>query len=421
MEMHGEGRKADGEATTSRGDETAPGPVGGTAAGEHEATVITWIVIGVLSVAAVALYFAIGAKRERVRAKREEERSAPKPPVPVVVLRAEPRTLTDTIKLPAMLAAWDEVWVKAQVGGIVRRLDVEEGQEVEEDAPLCRIDDADYKAAVAQARARVEQTKAAYDLAKLSLNRVVRLRDDGAAGEAEFDAASAGERMARAAVSQAMAAQTLAELAYERTVVRSPMAGTVARLPVTVGTLLSRGKEIARIVDIQKLKAEVSVPERDILAAGKVVETDVSVDALADMKFTGRRVRLGVEPEEGALVYKLELAIENPRRDGTRLLRPGMFATVKITRAVYPDAIAVPLLSLVAVGSKTFVFVAVDDLARRRPVTLGPRVGGRMIVTDGLERGEMVIVRGQQMVEDGDPVAVKHPTAEQLKQLKRLE
>jgi membrane fusion protein (multidrug efflux system) len=376
-----------------------------------------WAAVGALLLVVIATGLAVRSKSARIREEREKARAKEKPPTDVSVIEIKPRTVTDALELPAVLSAWEEAWVSAEVGGTVSSVEVDEGDRVAAGDVLCRIDDADYRVAADAARASLDRAKAAYDAASTRLQRTRRLRSQGAVGEAELDSTDAAERQARAAVGQAEAALRQAELALERTAVRSPLAGTVSKVAVSAGELLAPGKKAARVVDAGRLRVAVGIPERDVNAVRDLDSAEVRVESV-DRSFRASRVFLGVEPEERARVYRLELAVENPEG----FLRPGMFAKAEIIRDVR-EGIVAPLFSVIALKEGRVVYVEERGLARRREVELGLMMGGTVAdaeveIANGLSPGDRLIVIGHRRVDDGDRVKVVDPPEELAELLK---
>jgi membrane fusion protein (multidrug efflux system) len=365
------------------------------------------IVVGSLFALLLILGGVISAKKRRALAERESEAKAERPAVSVVVIELESQTFVDEVSLPGVVDPWKDVWVAAQVAGIVVGVSVVEGDTVARGAPLCRIDDRDYVAALAGADAGADAANSAVGLAALQFERMAKLRRDGTVGQAEYDAAEAAVRQARASFRQAMAASAGAKLALERTVIRAPMTGFVSRLPATVGILLSPGARVARIVDTTKVRVNIGIPERDLLAVGGQKKVDLTFSAIPDHKYVGKRIYLGIEPEDRSRTYKMQLAIDN--RDGA--LRPGMFAKGRIIRGKPRDAILVPLFAVIPRAKDKIVFVEEDGVARRRIVETGVLQGkklreARVEITGGLAPGDRLIVVGHRQVEDGDRVTI---------------
>ena len=117
-----------------------------------------------------------------------------------------------------------------------------------------------------------------------------------------------------------------------------------------------------------------------------------------------------VDPGTGDAAVRIE--VENP---GLNLL-PGMYVRVRLPRGVLPDALLVPEEAVVrnGAGEAQLVVVTADGRAARRNVVLGDAVDGRLVVTAGLKAGEMIVIRGQDRVQDGmrvSPVSAQQDAA----------
>jgi membrane fusion protein (multidrug efflux system) len=289
----------------------------------------------------------------------------------------------------------------------VVRVGVEEGETVTAGTPLCTIDDRDYVAAVEQATAGRDAAKASLGLAKLQFERIARLRRDGTVGQAEYDAAEAAVSQAEASLRQATAAAGRAKLALERTVVRAPISGFVSKRPATVGGLVAPGARVARLVDTRKVRVNVGIPERDVLAVEGLEKVRVTLASVPGRTFEGRRIYLGVETEDGSRTYRMQLEVDNP--GGT--LRPGMFAKARIVRGKPRRTVLVPLFAVIPRERDRIVFVEKGGVARRRVVETGALVGGSLAeakveITKGLSAGDRLIIVGHRQVEDGDRVTI---------------
>ena len=88
-----------------------------------------------------------------------------------------------------------------------------------------------------------------------------------------------------------------------------------------------------------------------------------------------------------------------------KILRPGMFARVRVNLGKKPNCITVPERAMIELQGKTFVWVVGEDgKASQRPVTAGEQVGSSFIILEGLQAGEKIIVEGVQKVREGAPV-----------------
>jgi membrane fusion protein (multidrug efflux system) len=369
-------------------------------------TLIAWSVVGGLTITAVVLGLLVASKREAIDARRRSERAGRKPAVDVVVREVELQDVVDQLRLPAKAAAWSDVWVSAEAAGTLKSVEVVELQDVREGDILCRIDDREHKAAVEAGRAALEGVRAAQTLAQIQLRRISELRKTDAVGQSEFDAAEAALRQATAAVNQAKAGLDRIVIALDRTVVRAPVDGTVSSVPIEVGQLVSPGQKIARILELDRIRVTVGIPEIHAAKARSVDTVELTLKALPGSTFVGTRVYLGVEPQEKSFVYPMELAVEN---EGRRIL-PGMFVTARVVLEVRRRPV-IPLFSIIPREDDKVAFVVEDGVARRRAIEIGLIMGSSLPeasveIIKGIEAGEMLIVQGQRRVEDGDGVTV---------------
>ncbi len=325
---------------------------------------------------------------------RQDESHKTVAPVPVEVQELKPTVFAEHIRLPGMVSAWQTVDLAAQVAGKVTKLPVEEGQTVKAGETLCLIEDRDYRIALDRARA-------AHDLAGKTLARSRRLQAADARTQAQLDADEA-------AFAEAAANLATAELNLERCTIASPGAGVLEKRQPEVGMLLAVGSPVARLLDLAKVKVEIGIPEQDVDALRNLESCEVTVESLdGGRHFAGRRIFLGHEFTAGARVYLLRLAVDNP--DGR--LRPGMFVQANLPRRQRENALVAPLFALLARGEKQYAFVvdATDPkrpVARLREVTYRGLQDRRAEVVSGLAAGELLVVRGQRLLEEGTPVTV---------------
>ena len=94
---------------------------------------------------------------------------------------------------------------------------------------------------------------------------------------------------------------------------------------------------------------------------------ELTIEALQNKNIKAQKYFLAVAPESQAQVYRLELEVLNKSGE----ILPGMFARVEIIKEEFPDALAIPLYSVIARDDKHFVFLEEDSVARLQEVKLG--------------------------------------------------
>jgi len=316
----------------------------------------------------------------------------------VRVINVETSTVTqqdfvEDIRLTSVVLANQDVLVAAEESGVIREILLDKGRRAIAGDPIAKIDDRVLSADVAQARARA-------DLASQTWDRRKRLWEDDQVGSeiAYLEAKFAHE--------QAAATLEGLEQRLARTVIRAPFSGIFDERHIEVGSMVTPGQSIGRLVDLDPVKVVSGVPERyatDVVVGAEAVLT---FDMFEDQVFRApiRYVASTVDPQNRTFLIEAEL----PNPD--RLIKPQMVANMSVTRREVADAIVVPQDALVRVEEGYVVFVVSErdgvTVADVRAVELGPTRRNFVVVEAGIEPGEQLIVVGQKTVSDGDRVNV---------------
>jgi membrane fusion protein (multidrug efflux system) len=193
------------------------------------------------------------------------------------------------------------------------------------------------------------------------------------------------------------------EVKYNHGFPRSPISGIINNLYVDAGEFIDTGKPIADIVNIERIKINVRVPELDIRYVIKGQKTPVKIDAFPERMLSGIIDFVAFKADPATKTFLVRTVIENPLAD----IRPGMIARVVFVRRVITDALMAPLFALVDKGGERLVFVEKDGVAQSRTVSIGVIEGDRVQITSGLNPGDHLIVKGHTEVEDGMKVSVQ--------------
>jgi len=163
------------------------------------------------------------------------------------------------------------------------------------------------------------------------------------------------------------------------------------------------GKPIADIVNIDRIKVNVRVPELDVRFVKKGQQTPLKIDAFPDRTIIGTVDFVSFKADSATKTFLVRSIIDNPDHD----IRPGMIGRVAFVRRVIADAVVAPLFTMVDKGGERIVFVEENGVAQSRTITIGVIEGDRVQITSGLNPGDHLIVKGHTEVEDGMKVIVK--------------
>ena len=346
--------------------------------------VLLLVILAVISL----LVLKIKAEKEIMAAESQAAKAEEKPPVNVVALELKPSTIRDRLELPGTVKPWTTLNVVAEITGRVIRKTVTEGQKVAPGDILVELDAREY-------RNQYQSARAAYKTAQTNLKRFEHLQTTRATTQAKLDDA-------RTQVAAARATMDNAALAVERCTIRAAIGGVINRLPVEIGHYLNKGDQVAELLQLDRLKVIVGIPESDVDAVRQLESFTVTIDALGGKTTVGRKYHLSRTTDQMARLYDLQLEVANP--DGEIL--PDMFARIEIIKNVIQDGIAVPLYSIVTRQDGQVVYVVEDNVAKERRVSIGMLDGWRCEVKKGLAPGERVIVVGQRNVNSGQAIKV---------------
>ena len=271
------------------------------------------------------------------------------------------------------------------------------------------------EAQVAQAEAALKLAYAQADTKTWEKDRALA-QSQVEAAQATLEAAEA-LAAAKSWEAEIIAAETAAEqakvalrLAQERrsdATITAPISGILSMRHLDLGGLAAPAAPIFEIVDMDTVKATVSVIEADLSKLDpESQEAWIDVDALAQ-PVTGKISLISPVLDQASRSAKVEITIDN----AALRLKPGMFAKVRIPVEIHENAILLPRSAIIedSVKQVQTVFVVADGRSRRRQVEMGLAEGSQVEITSGLSEGEQVVIAGQHTLKEGEEVTVMNP------------
>lgn len=208
------------------------------------------------------------------------------------------------------------------------------------------------------------------------------------------------------AMIQAKATLDLANVRLDDATISAPISGTVSNRYLDLGGMATPSAPIFDIVDMDTVKAVISVIESDLNKLDPNGQGRVQVDALSD-PVVGKVSFISPTLEPSSRSARVEFTIDN----ATMKLKPGMFAKVTITVAVHENAILIPRSAVIEDSARNArsVFVVDDGFSERRQVEFGLSQGPIIEIATGISDAEQVVVAGQHSLKDGETVKVVNP------------
>jgi membrane fusion protein, multidrug efflux system len=325
-----------------------------------------------------------GDTRSSGSSNRETRETA----VPVGIVEAELGDMAAMVSFNATVESERTVRVYPQIAGLVDRLYAEEGDRVEAGQVLLRLEDDDARLAVR--RAEIELDKARRDS-----TRQADLFSKDLISRNEYEQAVYLANRARVALEESA-------LAYNRTHIRTPVAGIVSTRNVELGDRVTTAIPAYEVVTMTDLVAQVYVPgrHRPNLRVGQPAQ--ITSDMIPGYRIDGRIRRISpvISPQSGTVKVTVELD------DPERKLAPGMFANVGLVIDSQTDALLAPKEALVYDGGQAYAFVVRGERANRVRLELGLSNARQVQVLGGIGRGDSVVVVGHEGLRDGAMVRV---------------
>jgi len=282
--------------------------------------------------------------------------------------------------------------VYPEIPGQLLEVMVVEGQKVEKDQVLARIDDGGLLAQLAQAKSQLL-------LAETVFNRQERLWSQNIGSEIQFLQAKTQFESAEKAV-DALSLQA------EKSVVRAPFDGTVDQIFKEPGTIVApgMGSELFRVVNIDEVYVEVDVPETHITSISEGSKVRVNLSAIGE-EIDARISRVSKVINPSNRSFSVEVPLENK----SGFIRPNLMASVAINDYSNKSAIMIPqsVVSENAEG-KQYCFAleksAEGYVAKRLIIETGKTSEDFIEVLEGVDNGALLITEGAKKVSDNQPV-----------------
>jgi membrane fusion protein (multidrug efflux system) len=300
--------------------------------------------------------------------------------------------LEERFTLPGSLEAWEDLTLAAEIAGTVDWVGPHEGETLTAGQKILTIDSVSQEANLERSRvdAKVKQK---------AMERLASLVAESLVSRQEYDNSVTAYEASKQDLE-------LARIALQKSKVTAPLAGVLDARLVERGEYLKVGDPVAVVVQVDRLKALIDVPEKDVryFHPGEEVRViQAQIDTGKEISRAGTLIHLAYKADPLTRTYRGKIEVDN--RD--RQLRPGMIVRIEALRREIKNAIAIPLYAVVDLDGRKVVFVEEQGKAQLRPVKIDHVIGDQAVILDGLNLNERLIVKGQQLLVDGAAVKVE--------------
>jgi len=343
------------------------------------------------------------------------------PAAVVVVSPPVEQAVVDYVEYTGRTESAEMVEIRARVTGFLNAVLFKDGAEVQKGAPLYEIDDREFQADLAAAKAQLATALAHQEKANLDFKRAEALKAKGAITAAQYDQMLADKKEADAQVQSGEAKQARAQLDVDFSKIAAPVSGKINRSNLTVGNLVDANKTVlTSIVSVDPMYVYFDVDERTYLT----LTQQVREGKLESKRSQAIPIQMGLAidkgyPHQGTIDFLENRAnpatgtirargtFPNPRPAvGERVMESGLFARVRVPIGKPKDALLVADRAIGTDQGRKFVYVVNDkNEVVFRPVQLGSTHDGLRAITEGLSAGERIIIDGLQRVRPGSVVS----------------
>lgn len=338
-------------------------------------------------------------------------------PVAVSIVLAEQQDFPLVLHALGTVTPLNTVVVRSRVEGELIELPFQEGQAVEAGTLLARIDPRPYEVKLAQALGQQQQNQAQLRNAQADLKRYQTLFSQDSIARQQLDSQEALVRQYSGTARSDQAAVDEARLQLGYTRIEAPISGRLGLRKVDIGNLVRAGDEggLVTITQMQPISVLFSLPETQLqevlppLRRGDTLKVEAWDRSENSLLATGtlRTIDNQIDTTTGTVRLRAEF-------DNTdEALFPNQFVNVRLQVRNIPGVIAVAEDAIQYGSRGTYVYIAgADSKSYMRQVRLGPMSEGRIVVEDGLQPGERVILEGLDRLREGRAVEIIEDAAD---------
>ena len=332
--------------------------------------------------------------------------------VPVNVYRLTKANAEYQDNYPATTIPLNQVDLRAQVTGYITGIYFSDGQHVSKGQKLYDIDRLQYEAAYDNAVANLNVMKANEQKAQQDADRYNDLLKQDAIAKQLVDHAISDLQSAKMQVAAANATVASANNNLKYSTIYAPFDGTIGISQVKSGTLVTANQTLLNSVSSDNpMAVDIAVDQREIPRFEKLQHTSTPADSLFTLAFSDNSVypQIGsisfidraVDPETGTIKVRLVF----PNADGS--LKAGMNCNIRVKNNGNDSTfLLAPYKAVVEQLGEYFIYVAEDNKAIQRRVSLGIKINDKVVIKSGLEEGDSVITDGVQKLKDSTAIQI---------------
>lgn len=332
-------------------------------------------------------------------------------PVPVAVVQvSESGNATYYDEYPATLVPLNQSEIRPQVTGYITGIHFKDGAKVSKGQKLYTIDQQTYQANYQAALAQVAVQETNLIKAQKDADRYHALDQQDAIAKQQVDYADAALAAAKKQLAASKASANAVRANVSFATIYAPFSGTIGISQVRLGTSVVAGQSVLNTISTDNpMAVDFVIDQSEIYRFSKMQNAKSLVDSTFSLAFGadvypqhGRLqiIDRAVDPQTGGIKVRLVFPNNN------QMIKAGMSGTVRVLNAASSRSTLVPYKAVVEQLGNFFIYVVGDSSkVSQRKVTLGTQIGPNILIKDGVQAGETIVVEGVQNLREGAVVS----------------
>ena len=280
------------------------------------------------------------------------------------------------------------VLMRSQIDGVIENIDFEEGDEITKDQRLIDI-------STKELQLKLKIAIADSNLADINIKRDEKLSSSNLISSSQLD-------QTRTRAESARLNRELARISLKKSLISSPLDGTIKTRHVKVGEFVRKGDKLVEILDLSRVIVKVNIPELEILEIKIGQKVEIALYIMEEIIFSGEVKNIGLEADSNNRTFPVEIHVSNAER----ILRPGMLARATFTKSIKDEQIIIPRHTILEKERGRVVYVFDKGKVFVRDIQVGLSQKDQVQVTKGLKDGELIVVEGHNKLSNGEEVNV---------------
>jgi RND family efflux transporter MFP subunit len=346
--------------------------------------------------------------------QKTEETAAKTVPVKIYTVKAE--SISEYVRATGSVTADEDVILYAKTAERVEKINIRPGQAVSKDQVLVEQRNELLRKGLEIAQAAYRTAEAQSKLAATDFDRMSKLYAEKAISPQQFEQAKTAKVAAEQGFQQALSMVEQANEQYEYSLVKAPFDGIAAAVYVEKNQTIAPGQPVVQVVSASRMKAKVPLTGSDIQHVKIGQRVMIKFPTVPGKEFSGRIDKINSAIDQMSKALEVEIGFVS----SDKRMTSGMFGEFFIETQQNANRLIVPETSLIPQTEirieretglqntikRFFLFVIQNNTAHMKEVKTGIANNGQIEITEGLALGDSVIIVGQNIVKEGQPVNV---------------